>query len=114
MDEHADCLVGAGILVLRHSAATAGAIAAWADRLRTSPLEDEATAFGALAGPGKSALPASNRIFRGFGDAVSLGVLPLATFSNGHTHCVQHLFQVQPNNDRCQSGFLFALAKSWN
>lgn len=81
--------------MLRHSPATSAAITAWAQRLAAYKDEDEARAFEAVAQPKVSALGEDeDRVLRAFGGNLTLGVLSLAGFANGHTHCVQHLSQV--------------------
>lgn len=84
-----------GILVMRRGLAAVGAATAWAERLRLMPQEGEVAAFEAAAqlAAAQEAAP-DGRLLHAFGGHVSLGVLPLSAFPNGHVYGVQHLPQV--------------------
>ena len=78
-------------------------MAAWANALQASPQLNDSAAFEAVAHPRDPDATGteetdnddpSGRLYRGLDGTVSVGTLNVASFANGHTYCVQRLFQV--------------------
>ena len=87
--------------MLRHGHGAAAALEAWQKQMAQGLPEAAALVAAAGAGhaAGISSLPpseAAKHAVVAFGGTASLGVLPLATFANGHIHCVQRLSTVRP------------------
>jgi len=110
--------VPAGLVFVRRGAGGAAAVAAWAAAVVADPGTPDHVHFAALArrgGPaprraalgrlsgapgagraaGLRAHPVDPRLVLGFGGAAAVGVLPLASFGNGHTFFVQRLHEVR-------------------
>jgi hypothetical protein len=103
-------LAAAGILYLRHSTATVQFVERWLASL-TEPSIFDHMAFNDLVKQGwvKSnprLHPANSRLFLGLGGNLTVGVLPVASFGNGHTFFIQQLHRVgaAPGLRQCSYG----------
>jgi hypothetical protein len=99
---------GAGILYLRHSAATVQFVERWVASL-TEPSVFDHIAFNELVNEGWARSsprlhPANNRLFLGMGGNLTLGALPVASFGNGHTFFIQQLHRVRPPGQKGCAG----------
>jgi hypothetical protein len=88
----------AGILYLRHTTATVRFVERWAAGLSDAKVFDHMV-FNDLVKQGwdKSPAklhPANTRLLLGLDSKLTVGVLPVASFGNGHTYFIQRLYQV--------------------
>ena len=86
-------------MLLRPTAATRAFLAAWETTLAHEAAWDQ-TVFNNLARQGadlSGGAGANSRLWKGHGGALTVGVLPIATFAGGHTFFVQSLYEVRGN-----------------
>jgi hypothetical protein len=85
-------------MFFRHSAQTKALIHAWNEVLEAKPKLWDQEAFNNLIRKDWmpfSLHPGNPRLFRGAGNTLWVGILPVASFASGHTYFVQDLWQVQ-------------------
>ncbi|KAG2439915.1 hypothetical protein HYH02_010544 [Chlamydomonas schloesseri] len=92
-----------GFMFFRHSSRTVQFVDSWLAAINADPKYWDQNAFNDLARqgwaePGKGIKrhpDASSRVFLGANGTLAVGVLPVASFSGGHTFYVQRLYEVQ-------------------
>ena len=85
-------------MLLRPTAATTAFLAAWGSALQAHGTAWDQTVFNNLARQGadlSGGAGADSRLWVGHGGALTLGVLPVASFAGGHTFFVQSLYEVR-------------------
>ncbi|KAG2443875.1 hypothetical protein HXX76_002216 [Chlamydomonas incerta] len=91
-----------GFMFFRHSDRTVKFVDSWLAAINADPKYWDQNAFNDLArmgwaeeGKGIKRHPDQARVFLGANGTLAVGVLPVASFSGGHTFYVQRLYEVQ-------------------
>ncbi|KAG2482950.1 hypothetical protein HYH03_018175 [Edaphochlamys debaryana] len=88
-----------GLMFFRYSERTVKFVDVWLDTINKDPEYWDQNAFIDLArtswDPVAKVHPDNKRVFMGYNDTLAVGVLPVASFSGGHTFYVQRLYEVQ-------------------
>ena len=101
----------AGLMLLRPTAATTAFLAAWESALQAHETAWDQTVFNNLARQGvdlSGGAGSESRLWKGHGGALTVGVLPVASFAGGHTFFVQSLYEVR-GDDLPEHGCALAL-----
>ncbi len=84
-------------MYLRHSTWTHQFVNHWSEMLIRSPKANDHVLFNDLMKIGwdpNNLHPGSDRLVLAHGGNLTLGVLPVASFCNGHTYFIQKLYEV--------------------
>ncbi|GIL68302.1 hypothetical protein Vafri_21586 [Volvox africanus] len=88
-----------GLMFFRYSDRTVNFVDSWLNAINADPKYWDQNAFNDLARQGWDPVskvhPNQKRVFMGANGTLGVGVLPVASFSGGHTFYVQRLYEVQ-------------------
>lgn len=98
LPERAQSPMNIGFMFFRYSERTVKFVASWLDAINADPELWDQNAFNVLAREGWDPVvkvhPDHKRVFIGANGTLAVGVLPVASFSGGHTFFVQKLYEV--------------------
>ncbi|EFJ42765.1 hypothetical protein VOLCADRAFT_97156 [Volvox carteri f. nagariensis] len=97
MPEQAQAPMNIGLMFFRYSDRTVTFVDSWLAAINADPQYWDQNAFNDLARQGWDPVnkvhPNQKRVFMGANGTLAVGVLPVASFSGGHTYYVQRLYE---------------------
>ncbi|GIL81772.1 hypothetical protein Vretifemale_10771 [Volvox reticuliferus] len=99
LPDKAQAPMNIGLMFFRYSDRTVSFVDSWLAAINADPAYWDQNAFNDLARQGWDPIskvhPSQKRLFMGANGTLGVGVLPVASFSGGHTFYVQRLYEVQ-------------------